>query len=160
MCNGGSALLVETLGAHAPPVVTPVPTAQYLWHQISETLTDDFPQVDVLEARLRGLDRNLARVVLDLRAIGTLSLTGRASFEERIVRGVGSAICGMRFDDAGLVPDPTEAEMDEIDKSGFIRVAADRLKAMANDLSDQERAWLAPLALRRLYLEHRRDTSS
>lgn len=159
LCNGGSALLVEILGAHAPPVVTPVPTAQYVWHQISETLTDD-SQIDVLEARLRGLDRNLARIVLDLRVIGTLSLTGRAGFEERIVRGVGSAICGMRFDGAGLLHDPTEAEMDEIDRSGFIRVAADRLKAMANDPVDPEQARLALLALRRLYLEHLHDGAS
>ena len=47
--------------------------------------------------------------------------------------------------------------MDDIDRSGFVRVAADRLKAMADDRSDQERARLASLALRRLYLEHLRQ---
>ena len=158
LCNGGSALLVEISGARAIPIVKSVETARYRWHQVSETLTDDL-QIDVLEARLRGLDRDVARVVLDLRVTGALLLTGRKRFEERIVQSVGSAVRAMRFDNAGLVPDPTEAEMDEIDRSGFIRVAADRLNTMAHDPSDRERARLAPLALRRLYLEHLRDTS-
>ena len=156
LCNGGSALLVEIAGARATPIVTPVETGKYRWHQVSETLTGD-SQIDLLESRLRGLERDLAGVVLDL--IGTLSLTGRERFEARIVQSVGSAVRAMRFDDAGLVPDPTEAEMNAIDRSGFIRVAADRLKAMANDSPDPERARLAPLALRRLYLEHLRDKS-
>ena len=46
--------------------------------------------------------------------------------------------------------------MDEIDRAGFVRVAADRLKAMKEDASDSEQARLAALALRRLYLEHLR----
>jgi hypothetical protein len=36
---------------------------------------------------------------------------------------------------------------------GFVRVAADRLKAMVDDRSDPPRAQIAALALKRLYLE-------
>jgi hypothetical protein len=50
--------------------------------------------------------------------------------------------------------------MDDIDRSGFVRVAADRLKLIANDQSDLERARLASLALRRLYLEHLRQAAN
>jgi hypothetical protein len=44
--------------------------------------------------------------------------------------------------------------MDEIDRSGFVRVAADRLKSIAADTSDPKQARIATLALRRLYIEH------
>jgi hypothetical protein len=47
--------------------------------------------------------------------------------------------------------------MDNIDRSGFVRVAADRLKALAEDTVDPERSRLARLALRRLYIEHLRQ---
>lgn len=159
LCNGGKALLVEILGARATPIVTPIETARYRWHQVSETLTDD-SQIDVLEARLRGLDPDLGRVVVKLWVQGTLSLAGRKRFEETIIQsGVGAAVCAMDCDNAGLVLEPTEADMDDIDRSGFVRTAAERLKIMAGDLSAAEQARLASHALRRLYLEHLSDTS-
>jgi hypothetical protein len=154
-CNGGKALVVDITSARAVPVVTPIETGRYQWHQVSKTLTDD-SQIDLLEAELRALDPDLSRVVFDLQVLGTLSLAGRKSFAERIVEGVGAAVCAMRLQDEGLVLEPTAADMDDIDQSGFVRVAADRLKAMVDDRSDHERARLASLALRRLYLEHLR----
>jgi len=47
--------------------------------------------------------------------------------------------------------------MDDIDRLGFVRVAADRLKAMADNHSDRPRAQIASLALKRLYLENIRQ---
>lgn len=160
LCNGGSALLVEIAGARAIPIVKSVETGRYRWHRVFETLTED-SQIDVLAARLRGLDRDLGRVVLDLRVRGMLSLAGRKRFEETVIQsGVGAAVCALRFDDAGLVLEPTEMDMDDIDRSGFVRVAADRLKTIANDPAESGRARLASLALRRLYLEHLSDMAN
>jgi DNA repair exonuclease SbcCD nuclease subunit len=156
LCNGGTALVVDIAGVRATPTVLPVEVGRYRWHQVMRTLTED-SQIDLLEAELRALDPDLSRVVLDLQVTGTLSLTGRKRFEERIIHGIGAAVCATRWQDGGLVLEPTEADMDDIDRSGFVRVAADRLKAMADDPSDQERARLASLALRRLYLEHLRQ---
>ena len=59
-----------------------------------------------------------------------------------------------------MVLEPTEADMDDIDRAGFVRVAADRLKAIADDNSNPERARLASLALRRLYIEHLRQAAA
>jgi DNA repair exonuclease SbcCD nuclease subunit len=157
LCNGGTALLVDIAGVRAAPKVSPIEVGRYRWHQVTKMLTDD-PQIDLLEAELRGLDPDLSRVVLDLQLTGTLSLAGRKRFEERIINGIGAAVCTMRLQDRGLVLDPTEADLDDIDRSGFVRVAADRLKTMATDHSDQGAARLASLALRRLYLEHLRQT--
>jgi DNA repair exonuclease SbcCD nuclease subunit len=159
LCNGGGALLVDIPGAGAPPIVTPVETGRYKWHRVFDTLLDE-ARIDSLEGRLRGLDRELDRVVLDLRVTGTLSLAGRKRFEDRIVVGVGAALRAMRLDDRGIVLEPTEADLDEIDRSGFVRVAADRLKSLQDDAPGSEQARLAALALRRLYLEHLRGMES
>ena len=155
LCNGGSALLVDIGGPRAAPAVTPVEVGKYKWHLVSETLIDE-SRIDSLEARLRGLDPDLSRVVLDLRIAGTLSLAGRRRFDERIVESVGAAVRGMRRDNSMLGLEPTELDIDEIDRAGFVRVAADRLKAMKEDASDSKQARLAALALHRLYLEHLR----
>jgi hypothetical protein len=63
----------------------------------------------------------------------------------------------LRFDEAGLVLNPTEQDLDEIDHAGFVRVAADRLKVLAADMSNQGQALTAALALKRLYIEHLRQ---
>jgi hypothetical protein len=56
----------------------------------------------------------------------------------------------MRLNDSGLMLEPTEADMDDIDKSGFVRVTADRFKAMVEDRADLVRASIAALAVKRL----------
>jgi len=156
LCNGGAALLVEINSARMIPIVTSIGTGHYRWHRLEKVLTDD-NQISILEADLRSLDQNLSNVVLDLRVSGTLSLAGRKSFEERIVQGVGAGFRVIRLDEKSLVLNPTEEDLDEIDRAGFVRVAADRLRVLAGDPSDPHRARLASLALKRLYLEHLRQ---
>jgi hypothetical protein len=158
LCNGGSALLVEIAGPQATPVVRNLDTGQYRWHKVEKILTND-TQIELLDAEIRSLDTDLGKIVLDLRIAGTLSLAGRKLFEERIAEGVRAAICGMRLDDAELLLEPTKADMDDIDRLGFVRVTADLLKAMADDPSDRSRAQIAALALKRLYLENIRQTA-
>jgi hypothetical protein len=65
----------------------------------------------------------------------------------------------LRLDDNQLALDPTEADLDDIDRAGFVRVAADRLKAMAVDPLDAEGARIAGIALKRLYIEHLRQAN-
>lgn len=156
LCNGGAALVVEIAGARMTPVVTTVQTGLYEWHQFEKTLTDD-AQVIPLEQELRALNNDLGKIVLDLRATGSLSLEGRKAFEDRILQSIGAALRALRFDEIGLVLHPTEQDLDEIDHAGFVRVAADRLKAMADDPSNPGQARLAGLALKRLYIEHLRQ---
>jgi DNA repair exonuclease SbcCD nuclease subunit len=156
LCNGGAALLVEINGARMVPTIVPIATGRYQWHRVEKTLTED-SQIDLLESELRSLDSDLGKIVLDLRVTGAVSLAGREAFEECILQGVGAALRGLRFDEAGLVLDPTEQDLDEIDRSGFVRVAADRLKTMADDTSNPNQAHLAALALKRLYIEHLRQ---
>lgn len=153
LCNGGSALIVEIVGPRSAPTVNAVETGQYKWHKVTKPLTDD-PQIALLDAELRALQPDLDKVVLSLQVSGTLSLAGRKLFEERIAERVRAAICGMRLDDSELVLEPTETDMDNIDRLGFVRVAAERLKTMVDNPSDRSCAHIASLALKRLYLEN------
>jgi hypothetical protein len=155
-CNGGSALLVEIKGSKVLPVVSSLPTGRYQWHRFEKTLTED-AQIDLLESELRALDSDLSKLVVDLRVTGAVSLSERRAFEERILQSVGAAFRGLRFDEASLVLNPTEQDLDEIDHAGFVRVAADRLKALGEDMSNKDQALLAALALKRLYIEHLRQ---
>lgn len=155
LCNGGSALVVDLRGTRDLPVVSSISTGNYQWHIVEKTLTED-TQVDQLEVELRALSFDLTKVVVDLRVRGALSLAGRKKFEEQILQNVGAAVRALRFNEAGLVLNPTEQDLDEIDHSGFVRVAAERLKVMAGDAADPSRATLASHALKRLYLEHLR----
>jgi DNA repair exonuclease SbcCD nuclease subunit len=155
-CNGGAALLVDIPSARATPTVTALETGRYRWHRVQRILTED-GQIDRLETDLRALAPNLERVVLYLEVSGAISLAGRKAFEDKITQSIAAAVCGLRLDDRQLILEPTEADLDEIDRAGFVRVAADRLKAMAADDSDRSRAQIAALALKRLFLENLRS---
>ncbi len=152
-CNGGHALLVEIDGPSAPPRVTPVETGQYAWHLLERTVISD-DQIEPLEAEMRALEPNLGKAVVSLRIAGTLSLKGLEEFSSRIVERFGASVAALRLERDRLIPLPTEDDLDAIDRGGFIRVAADRLRAITKDPSDPAAARVASLALNQLYLEH------
>lgn len=152
-CNGGQALVIELDGPTATPRVSPLATGHFCWHLFDRTLTED-AQVDQMAADLEAIESDLSKVVIRVRVSGTLSLGGRKRFEERIAERFGAAVAGLRLEHDRLIPTPTEADLDEIDRAGFVRVAADRLRLLAADSTDPARARIASLALNRLYLEH------
>jgi hypothetical protein len=148
--GGGTALVVDIEAAGAEPIVTPHRTGRFAWHCLDVALYDG-ADVEVLETRLRGLARDLAQVLVWLRVTGGLSLQEHESFERRIRQGVRSALCWLRLDDTGLLPQPTQADLAAIDHAGFVRVAADRLAARAASEADPQRD-IAAAALQRLFL--------
>ena len=148
--GGGEALLVELDGPRPPPRVTRHRVGRFAWHRLDAAL-HDAADVEVLEARLRSLHSSPEAVLLHLIVQGALSLAEQAAFEERIGRGVGSALFALRLDDAGLLPRPTAADLGAFGPAGPVRVAADRLAARATDPADPAAA-LAAAALQRLYV--------
>ena len=151
--DGGRALLVEIDGPDSTPVVTPIHTGQYEWLSFSEQLSGK-EDIDFLEKKLRGTSPNLDKVLVNLDIEGALSLEDREYFEELIVNGVSAALCFLRVKTERLFPNPTERDLDQIDRSGFVRTAADILKNRA-DGGDG----LAAEALQRLYIEHMKLTA-
>jgi hypothetical protein len=132
------------------PVVTPHRVGRFVWHREDASL-HSATDVDVLENRLRGLVSDLGSVLVWLRVSGALSLEHREMFDSRIRQRLGSALRVLRLDDTALLPQPTAADLAAIDHAGFVRAAADKLAAMADDEASPRRL-IAAAALQRLFL--------
>jgi hypothetical protein len=152
MVASGQALLVEIQGPRADPAVTPIPTGQYAWISLSQRINTR-EDIDFLADKLRRVAGDLNRVLVHLAVEGGLSLQDRRYFEERIIEGVSAALSYLRVDDRHLFPRPTPEDLDQIDRGGFVRAAAEELKRQSEEGGNAERA-IAGEALQRLYLEH------
>jgi hypothetical protein len=87
---------------------------------------------------------------------GTLDLADREIFERSIHTGLGSALRYLRLEADQLFAKPSIADLEAMDHVGFVRVAADRLAALAQDSFNPQRE-LAAEALQRLYVLHMRQ---
>lgn len=150
--GGGQALLVEIEDAAALPVVCPVDIGHYRWKTYREQI-NTCEDIDALATTLRGSGDDLNRILVRLYVEGAVSLQDRQYFEEQIVEQVSAAFCYLRVDDTRLFPSPSEEDLDQIDRGGFVRTAADALKQKSDDISDPDHE-IAALALQRLYVEH------
>jgi DNA repair exonuclease SbcCD nuclease subunit len=152
--GGGQILLVE-LSSGSPPQVTPLASGKFLWLTESVTLSSA-EDIAALEARIRGFDSDLSRVLLQLRVEGTLDLSARALFESSIQTGLGSALRYLRLESDRLLAKPSMADLEDMDHVGFVRVAAERLAEFAQDNSNPAQE-LAAEALQKLYILHMRQ---
>ena len=149
----GTALLVELDGPRELPKVTPLSTGQYRWESLDERV-ENLEDVELLEHKLRNLNSDLTRTLVDLKLSGALSLADLLHFEERIVEGAVAALYHLRIDREHLFPEPTDDDLDSIDPGGIVRAAADRLRAIVETGGND--ADLARAALLRLYVEHKK----
>lgn len=150
--GGGQALLIEIEAPRAPPSVTPLLTGQYSWLTFAAHINSR-ADIGDLAARLRALPGTLDRILVQLRIEGALSLGDRQYFVQEINEGVGAALRFMRVDDQGLFSRPTQEDLDQIDRGGFVRAAAEALKRQSEEGAADDRE-IAALALQRLYVEH------
>ena len=149
--NGGKALIVKIAAAAAPPEVISIKTGSYSWRRLSDQINNQ-NDIDMLEQKLRQLSDSLDRVLIDLTVEGALSLEDRNWFHERIVEQTAAAFCHVRVHSQQLLPQPTAEDLNRIDTSGFVRIAAENLKNLSETGSEDEKS-LASEALQRLYLE-------
>jgi DNA repair exonuclease SbcCD nuclease subunit len=152
--DGGRALLVEIEGPGALPKVMPVATGDYAWITLSQQINTR-EDIDYLAGKLRAVAEDLDRVLVHLAVEGALSLQDRRYFEERIIEGVSAALCFLHVDNRCLFPRPTLEDLDQIDRGGFVRAAAEELKRQSEEGGDAERG-IAAEALQRLYIEHKK----
>jgi len=152
VAGGGRALVVEVDGPGAVPSVEPVNTGYYAWVTVGEQVNSR-EDIDALVTKLRNISDDLTRILVRLSVEGAVSLQDRQYFEEQVVESVSAAFRYLRLDDRQLFPSPSEEDLDQIDRGGFVRVAADVLKSKAENESDPEHE-IAALALQRLYVEH------
>ncbi len=150
--GGGQALLVEIENSAAEPVVSPVDTGHYRWKTYRGKINAR-EDIEALATTLRGSGDDLNRILVRLYVEGAVSLQDRQYFEEHIIEQVSAAFCYLRMDDTHLFPSPSEEDLDQIDRGGFVRTAADALKQKSDDTGDPDHE-IAALALQRLYVEH------
>ena len=150
--GGGEALLVEIDGPRALPRISFLPTGRYAWRRESATIAGE-ADVPVLETRLRGLHPDPGNLLVHLDVTGALSAQGLQAFERDIRGGVGSALCVLRIDDAGLRLQPSASDLAALSRAGAVGVVANRLAARAADPADPQ-CDLAQAALQRLYVFH------
>jgi DNA repair exonuclease SbcCD nuclease subunit len=151
--DGGQALLVELAAPGAPAEVRPCGVGRFCWRQEALQI-QSMDDVEVVSTRLRALHEEPARLLLDLCLEGTLSLAGR----ERLGRALDdlrAAVCFLRIDDERLYLSPSAEDLEAIAHGGFVRVAAERLRALADDPDEPARE-IAARALLRLYALHRK----
>lgn len=150
--GGGSVLEVVIEGHGATPQVTPIQVGKYSWHTLSWRLLEAGDLLGLQDAV--AIMGEPGRVLLKLSVEGALPLSGLATFEEAVRRRMAASFAHLELDAERLVPDPTEQDLETIDKGGFVRAASERLKNLCAGI-DAERARVARLALTRLYVEAR-----
>ena len=151
--GGGHALLVDLAAPGAPPAVTPLRTGWFEWRR-ERMRIDGEDEIEIVSARVRALHEDLSCVLLDLHLEGTLSLAGRELLA-RALDDLSATLRFLRVDERELYLKPSSADLEAIAHGGFVRVAAETLRAMSDD-GDEPAREIAARALLRLYAEHRK----
>jgi len=131
-----AALLVEIAGPNAPAIVTPLPTARLEWRAVGLEITGD--PVEGVGAGVDALDRVLPPVadrqntLLFLRVTGRAYPAARIALEQGIMRNEPDFLWA-ESDLSGLGMAYEVSDLDEIDRQGALRAAADALDRDAKD---------------------------
>jgi DNA repair exonuclease SbcCD nuclease subunit len=151
--GGGQALLVDVAAAGAPPAVTPLRTGRFDWRR-EKMRIDGEDEIEIVSARVRALHEDPSCLLLDLHLEGTLSLAGRELLA-RALDDLAAALRFLRVEDRELYLKPSSEDLEAIAHGGFVRVAAETLRALSDDPDEPARE-IAARALLRLYVEHRK----
>jgi len=148
----GGAVLVEIAAPGAVPALSHHLLGRFTWRNEAWPIDG----VSGLDANLRGLraGADLSRLVLRLKVSGIVSLADRVTMRERLESELGLETRWLDLDLQDLFAKPTEDDLGDIDAHGVLRVAAERLLAMAK--SSGPEAQLAGAALERLFVENLR----
>lgn len=146
----GEASLVSIASCSALPEVTPLSTASFAWRTLELHLLDGNDPAQALEALLpeaRCRRQTLARVM----ATGRTRLPTRTALT-RAIESATPDFALLELDDAGLTIECEVEDLDQIDRAGALREAANALLAESGDesRSANERE-IARDALARLY---------
>ena len=107
------------------PLVEAIPVATYRWMQRTIEIVPD--GVEEVRNAIGVADAELAHLVLRLDLQGTIDLATRAALDEAL-GDLRARMLHLDENDAGLILEPTDDDLDAIDTAGFVRVAMDRLR--------------------------------
>jgi DNA repair exonuclease SbcCD nuclease subunit len=147
----GNVLSVTIGGPGAQPFVERIPVGHFQWRRLEASIHSR-ADVDVLDDSVRSFGIAAERLVLALQLDGAVDFATRIALEDVLQRW-RALFRFLDVSDADLVDEPSEDDLDRIDRGGFVRTAVEWLRARADDPGDGDRD-LARLALRILYVEH------
>lgn len=154
----GTALLVDIAGAGAVPTVRPLPTGIFTWRTFDlHLLAGDDPEAGLaaLLPDMRDRRQTLARIKVDGRA-RLAARTALLSAHEQ----VAPDFAWLDLDEAALATECDVEDLNQIDRAGALREAADVLLAESTDTArSAEARAVAAAALSRLYDYAQRVTS-
>lgn len=147
----GNILAVRIDRAGALPSVEKIAVGRYVWR---ETEFDIHSAADIaaLDLELQSLCPDPGRLLVRLKLAGVVDFARHEQLHARLSTW-DARLRYLRSDDQYLLAQPSEDDLDHIDRGGFVRAAVDTLRARAADPRDPERE-TAKAALIRLYQEH------
>jgi DNA repair exonuclease SbcCD nuclease subunit len=147
----GNVLLVKIEGPGAQPAVERIPVGHFHWRRLEASIHSR-EDLESLAAVLGHSDIPSDRLVVALRLAGAIDLATRRALDDLLAQWRAELRC-LEVSETDLVAEPSEDDLDRIDRGGFVRTAVDRLRARADDPRDTDRD-AARLALQILYVEH------
>ena len=145
-------ILIVTIGEPGvPPEVERVPTSHFLWHS-EEAEIHGTEDIEALNRKIDKLAPEPTRCLLRLSLSGAVDLDTRAKLDKHLERW-GALLHYLDVRDHDLLDEPSDDDLDRIDRSGFVRTAVERLQSRARNEADPDRN-VAVMALRRLYATH------
>ena len=147
----GNALVVTVHEPGAPPDVETIRTGHFSWRTETAEIRGS-EDVEALDRMIEGLSPEPDRCLLRLTLTGAAGLAARHELRVRLERWA-ALLRHLDVRDDGLVAEPSDDDMDRIDRGGFVRKAVERLRDRARDEADPERE-AAAMALVRLYETH------
>lgn len=149
--TSGTALVVDVAGLGASPVVECVRVSRYHWHKLSVSLQSP-DALAQLKAAIAPLSEQLSTAVIDLSIAGAISLADRNSIEQELANlEAGCQVIRGHYEQ--LFEEPTEADLDDLGRQGFIASVVSRLRLLETNQDNNDSPY-ARMALRRLYVEH------
>lgn len=152
----GNVLCVEIDGPGKPPRVESIATGHFQWEKRTLPL-HDAQDLELLDAALRGLHSDSARLLVDLTLTGSLPVSQEAPLRT-LLADWQARLHLLRVHDEALLPELSDAELDGLVSEEMVRsVIAELRQQQAHGAEAGERA---RLALRLLLSEYRQLQSS
>jgi DNA repair exonuclease SbcCD nuclease subunit len=149
--DSGAVLIVELPGPGIAPMVERVSVGCYRWHSLSVHLQSP-GAVEQLKAHLTSVTQPLASAVVHLEVRGAVSLSERAAIDEEVAN-FEATVQVLRARTVDLIASPTEDDLDNFGRQGFVATVVERLRCLEADVANPDSAF-ARTALQRIYVEH------
>lgn len=147
----GLGLLVTLTAPGNAPDVEEIVLGHHSWHALDLNLTPGMDPVSALHGLLPSETNAWRNTLIKLRLLGHQHLPDRMALQTELAR-ISPEFCHFEWNDRNLRTEYQPDDLDEIARSGALRIAADLLKEEADDgdLARDNRD-IAEAALTRLY---------